>query len=257
MRADFESNSESPRSRSGAKDISASASCCCCRNKRSTIIKGGGWNCPHCSMVSPRHWNVRRHILRLHGGLGEPTNEFGKTREQCQMDMNLQFGHGNYYNSQKYSSSVPVQFKESRFSSSTLKDGMRNNNKSQWDFMDEIIEPAKKFLEFTRVLEELSMSNHRLSRYYYYPSAISHQYPVYLSRPISSSRIGSMNAINSSTSNMTNKTIDNEITRTEVTKRQLLEHGVSLLQSIISSPSVHWWEHNQRTPPSKVVCTTQ
>ena len=257
MGADFESNSESLRSCSGAKDMSASASCCC-RNKRSTIIKGGGWNCPHCYMGSPRHWNVRRHILRLHDGLGEPVNGFGKTREQCQMDMNLQFGHGNYHNSQKYSSFVPVQFKESRFSSSTPKDRMRNNNKLRWDFMDEIIEPAKKFLEFTRVLEELSMSNHRLSRYCYYPSAISHQYPVYLSPPISGSSIGSMNAINSSsTSNMTNKTIDNEITRTEVTKRQLFEHGVSSLQSIISSPSVHWWEHNQRTPPSKVVCTTQ
>ena len=172
------------------------------------------------------------------------------------MDMNLQFGHGNYHNSQKYSSFVPVQFKESRFSSSTLKDGMRNN-KSRWDSMDEIIEPAKKFLEFTRVLEELSISNHRVSRYYY-PSAISHQYPVYLSPSISGSSIGSMNAVNSSSSSyMTNKTIDNESTRTEVTKRQLFEHGVSLLQSIISSPSVHWWEHNQRTPPSKVVCTTQ
>ncbi|HEY6885861.1 MAG TPA: hypothetical protein VI278_17650, partial [Nitrososphaeraceae archaeon] len=77
--------------------------------------------------------------------------------------------------------------------------------------------------------------------------------------PISGSSIGSMIAINSSssTSNMTNKTSDNEVTRMEVTKRQLFEHGVSLLQSIISSPSVHWWEHNLRIPPSKVVCTTQ
>jgi hypothetical protein len=208
-------------------------------------------------MGSPRHWNVERHILRLHGGLGEPVNEFGKTREQCQMDMNLQFGYGNYHNSQKYPSFVPAQFKESRFSDGTLKDGMRNNNKSRWDFMDEVIEPAKKMLEFTRVLEELSMSNQRLSRYYYYPSAISHQYLVYLSPPISGSSIGSMNIVNGSSGSSTNETIDNGITGAEVTKRQLLEHGISLLQSIISSPSVHWWEQNQRTPPSKAVCTAQ
>jgi hypothetical protein len=143
LRADQESYSESLRRCSGTKDKSVSASCCC-RNKRSAIIKGGGWNCPHCHMGSPRHWNVERHILRLHGGLGEPVNEFGKTREQCQMDMNLQFGYGNYHNSQKYPSFVPAQFKESRFSDGTLKDGMRNNNKSRWDFMDEVIEPAKK-----------------------------------------------------------------------------------------------------------------
>ena len=87
--AEYESNSERLRSYSGAKDMSifAAASCCCYRNKRS-IVKLGGWNCPHCSMRSPRHWNVRRHISRVHDGFGEPTNEFGKTREEQQRQMN-------------------------------------------------------------------------------------------------------------------------------------------------------------------------
>ena len=106
--AEYRSNSERLRSYSGAKDMSAfaaaaAASCCCCRNKR-PIAKLGGWNCPHCRMRSPRHWNVKRHISRVHGGFGEPTNEFGKTREeqQRQMNINLQSGYGNYYhNSQK------------------------------------------------------------------------------------------------------------------------------------------------------------
>ena len=116
---------------------------------------------------------------------------------------------------------------------------------------------CKKMLGFTRVLEELSMSNQRISHYYYYPSAISHQYPVYLSRSISGSSIGSMNIVNGGAGSSTNETIDNGITGAEVTKRQLLEYGVSLLQSIISSPSVHWWEQNQRTSPCKAVCTAQ
>ncbi|HEY6883670.1 MAG TPA: hypothetical protein VI278_06495 [Nitrososphaeraceae archaeon] len=51
--------------------------------------------------------------MKLHGGLGEPVNEFGKTREQQrQMNINLQFGHGNYYhNSQKLPSFPPVKFR--------------------------------------------------------------------------------------------------------------------------------------------------
>ncbi|HEY6883671.1 MAG TPA: hypothetical protein VI278_06500 [Nitrososphaeraceae archaeon] len=56
---------------------------------------------------------------------------------------------------------------------------MRNNNKLRWDFIDDIIEPAKKFLEFTRVLNELKPSNQYYS-YHYSPYAISrHQYTQY------------------------------------------------------------------------------
>jgi hypothetical protein len=51
-------------------------------------------------MGSSRHWNVARHILTLHEGSGEPVNEFGKTKEQCQIDMNLPFIH-NHQNAQK------------------------------------------------------------------------------------------------------------------------------------------------------------
>jgi hypothetical protein len=105
-------------------------------------------------MGSPRHWNVRRHILRSHGGLGEPTNEFGKTREEQQrlMNINLQFGHGNYYHNSQKSPSFP--FKSSVGGGSTLKDRLpnynnnnnnnNNNNKLRWDFMDDFIEPVKK-----------------------------------------------------------------------------------------------------------------
>jgi hypothetical protein len=244
--------------------MSAFAASSCCWRKKRSIVNGGGWNCPHCGMRSTRHWNVERHIFRSHGGLGEPINGFGKTREQFKTDTNLQFRHGYYYNSHKWPPFLPVQLKEHGFHGGTLKDGMRNDNdndndnKSQWDFMDKIIQPVKKALEFTRMLEELSLSNQRLS-HYYYPSPISHQYPVYLSSLISGrSNIGSANPINNnSTSSMTKKIIDNEITGAEVTKRQLVEYGARLLQSIISSRPIHWWEYNQRNPPTNAVRTSQ
>ena len=121
------------------------------------------------------------------------------TRQQRQMNINLQFGHGNYcyHNSQKSPSFAPVKFKESKVSGGTLKDGMRNNNnnnnKLRWDFIDDFIEPAKKALEFTRVLNELKPSNQYYS-YHYSPYAISHhQYPQYrlhLSSPMNFSSAG-------------------------------------------------------------------
>jgi hypothetical protein len=93
-------------------------------------------------MGSSRHWNVARHILRLHEGLGEPVNEFGKTKEQCQIDMNLPFIH-NHQNAQKLAAFSHDQFKESRFSA-TRNCGIDNNNERWWDFMDRILEPVKK-----------------------------------------------------------------------------------------------------------------
>ena len=33
------------------------------------------WNCSNCQMSSSRHYNVKRHILRMHDGMGEPVND--------------------------------------------------------------------------------------------------------------------------------------------------------------------------------------
>jgi hypothetical protein len=41
------------------------------------------WCCPWCRQVSPRHWNLTRHIALLHNSLGEPTDSVtGLTRLQ-------------------------------------------------------------------------------------------------------------------------------------------------------------------------------
>src|SRR5437660_1463581 len=33
------------------------------------------WKCPHCDQTSSRHWNLKIHIKRKHGGIGFPERE--------------------------------------------------------------------------------------------------------------------------------------------------------------------------------------
>lgn len=225
------------RSCSGVKHPSSSAS-----TRKPTMIKSRGWNCPYCRMGSPRHWNVARHILRLHQGLGEPVNEFGKTKEQSQFDMNLQFSH-NHQNTQKLVAFRHDQFKESG-SSATRNYRMDNNNKRWWDYIDGILEPVKKFLEFHKVFTELSMLNPQTS--YHYPSAISYQYPSHLSTPISFSSVGSMNIGNNSSNRiLTNESNKKGISEVGEAGRELRAWTAKWLESRSrSSQSAHWWEQN-------------
>jgi hypothetical protein len=176
----------------------------------------------------------------LHEGLGEPVKEFGKTREQCQIDMSLQYGH-NHQNTHKLAAFRHDQYKESRFSP-THNYGTDNNNKFRWDFMDDIIE--KKMLEFTKVLGELAMSNQRPSHYYYYPSAIPYQYPLRLSTPINLNNLGSMNIGNNSVStSLTNESNNKRITERESFILQVLARAAAwFLSRNWSSPSGYWWE---------------
>jgi hypothetical protein len=203
------------------------------------MIKSGGWKCPHCRMGSPRHWNVERHIWRLHQGLGEPVNEFGKTKDQCLIDMNPQFRY-NTQNSQ-FSAFRHDQFKESRFSA-THNHGIDNNSKRSWDFMDEITVPAKKILEFNKVLIELSKLNQQTN---YYSPAISHQYPSH----INLTSVGSMNiGYNSSSRSLAKETNDKRITEGEPILRQLHARAAVWYQSRNwSSPSGYLWEQYNTT----------
>ena len=41
---------------------------------RNRMIMKSKWNCPKCEMSSSRHYNVERHTLRIHNGIGEPMN---------------------------------------------------------------------------------------------------------------------------------------------------------------------------------------
>ena len=113
---------------------------------------------PTLSEGSPRYWNVERHIWRLDGGLGEPVNEFGVLRKQCQIEMNLQYGHGYQNKDPQLAPLSHNQVKDFR-ASATDNYGMdnSNNNSKRWDFIDEAIEPVKKLLEFNRARTALNL----------------------------------------------------------------------------------------------------
>ena len=34
--------------------------------------------CPVCDYISTRHWNVKSHIKKKHGGIGEPMRVYGR-----------------------------------------------------------------------------------------------------------------------------------------------------------------------------------
>jgi hypothetical protein len=165
-------------------------------------IAKGGWNCPHCPMRSSRHWNAKRHIERYHGGIGEPVHEFSKMKPQsC------------YYNS-------PNQFKEPRFGS-TQKYGI--HNRQWWDFIDDILEPAKKMNELKKVMAELSMPNQQFTSYS--PSPV-YQYPRYLSDPMNINSVGSLKIDSSNNGSNSQESI-----QLKLIKGQLYAMGADLLES--------------------------
>jgi hypothetical protein len=133
-----------------------------------------GWNCPRCPYNQPRHWNVERHIWRHHDELGEPVDGFGNTRrQQYQMKTNRKFAQN--YNNQHKPRSFPRQFNKSNVSNART---YEMDYKLSWDFMDDLSEPFKKLLDFTKVIAELA----RLNQHSYYPRPypVNYQYPVYL-----------------------------------------------------------------------------
>lgn len=171
--------------------------------KNSKTTKGG-WNCPHCNSNMSRHENAKRHIERYHGGIGKPVDEFGNTKSQSPYNNSLN------------------QFKESRFDS-TQKYGI--HNKQWWDFIDGILEPAKKLLEFNKVMAELSLLNQQFTSY----SPSIYQYPRYLSNPMNINSVGSLNIDSSNNGSNSQESI-----QLKVMKGQLYARGADLLESYLS-----------------------
>jgi hypothetical protein len=121
------------------------------------------WNCPSCPMSSPRHWNVVRHISRIHDGIGEPTSDFmmrSNRNPNSIAESRSPFhrgGRGSYSYSQPYTST-----KEQR-------------SKTLIQSMDEFIEPIKKLVEYKNLLNQLSVldQQQQAPRQLFYPSIIS------------------------------------------------------------------------------------
>jgi hypothetical protein len=104
-----------------------------------------GWNCPWFAMSSTRHWNVRRHISRIHDGVGHPTSNFMRQDDRNPNSIASGFnysrsGRGSYSNSQDH-----ISTKEQR-------------TKTLLQSMDQFIEPMKKLVEFQNLLDQLFVS---------------------------------------------------------------------------------------------------
>src|SRR5947209_3854994 len=52
------------------------------------------WKCPRCDQTSSRHWNLKVHIKRKHGGTGVPVKE----RESMQFVPDVSLEGNNYQN---------------------------------------------------------------------------------------------------------------------------------------------------------------
>ena len=50
--------------------------------------------CPDCEYISTRHWNVKSHIKKKHGGVGEPVRVYGR-RELAISEQQSTLSHEN------------------------------------------------------------------------------------------------------------------------------------------------------------------
>ena len=130
------------------------------------------WNCPSCPMSSPRHWNVRRHISRIHDGIGEPNSNFMMQYDRNPNSKAQGFNHsrptfhrrGSYSYSQHYTST-----KEQR-------------SKTLIESMNEFMEPIKKLVEYKTLLNQLFVSGQQQrpgTQFFYSPIIPSPQFERY------------------------------------------------------------------------------
>jgi hypothetical protein len=100
------------------------------------------WDCPQCEMSSTRHYNVERHIRRMHNGTGEPVN-----------DRNVQY-HGEM---NRHNLRFPLDpFHHSSLSLLTQKE--KPDQKFSDLLEDQFLQPLRKMAEFKNLLSELQPS---------------------------------------------------------------------------------------------------
>ena len=100
------------------------------------------WDCPQCEMSSTRHYNVERHIRRMHSGIGEPMN-----------DRNAQY-HGEM---NRHNLRFPLDpFHHSSLSLLTQKE--KPDQRFSDLLEDQFLQPLRKMAEFKNLLAELQPS---------------------------------------------------------------------------------------------------
>lgn len=118
------------------------------------------WECPFCtynSMMSPRHWNVQRHISLVHGLKGEPLDHLTRlTRLQLQSRVGM-----NYWNSNFQHSSLPSYQPSRRLIERRAPSSFHNTNNNYENYENERDErfwenfDRMKVLKMLEVLKEI------------------------------------------------------------------------------------------------------
>jgi hypothetical protein len=98
------------------------------------------WSCSNCQMSSDRHYNVRRHIQRRHGGIGEPVSD---DTLQYYKDINPQ----NYLFPIGYSRHASLSFL-------TRKEKPRKNFSDVLEH--QFLQPVRKVVELKNLISQLS-----------------------------------------------------------------------------------------------------
>ena len=133
------------------------------------------WSCPRCPMSSTRHWNVRRHISRIHDGVGEPTSGF--MMRQYDRNPNSTARGFNYSRPTFHRSGSASHF-YSQDRTSTKEQG----SKTLAESMEEFMEPMKKLLEYLNTLNQLFVSGQQQrpgTQFFYSPIIPSPQFERY------------------------------------------------------------------------------
>src|SRR5206468_2771107 len=94
------------------------------------------WHCPKCPMSSARHWNVQRHIYRIHHGIDEPTSGFMRQYDRNPSSIARVFN----YSRPHFHSRDSGSYSYSQDRTSTKEHG----SKTLAESMDEFMEPMKK-----------------------------------------------------------------------------------------------------------------
>lgn len=124
------------------------------------------WTCPSCPMSSPRHWNVRRHICRMHDGIGEPNSSF---MMQYHRNPNSK-AQGFNYSRPPFHRSSSGSYSYSQHYTSTKE----QRSKTLIQSMDEFMEPIKKLVEYINLLNQLRVldQQQQARRQFFYPTII-------------------------------------------------------------------------------------
>jgi hypothetical protein len=103
-------------------------------------MKTKEWNCPTCEMSSTRNWNVKRHIQRRHGTMGEPVSCDTMHYHKDTNPQNLRFPFAYFHD-------TSLSF-------------LARKEKPHKNFLDlledQILQPLRKVVEYKNLVSQLS-----------------------------------------------------------------------------------------------------